>query len=69
MGDKIMVTESQLRANNKYKKKAYDQLNIRLRKDGGEKQKFQDYADSLDMSLAKFITASLNYIIDHGIKP
>ena len=69
MGANSMTTEAQARATNKYKKKAYDQLNIRLRKDRGDKQKFQDYADSLDMSLATFVTASLHYIIDHKIKP
>lgn len=63
-----MVSEAQARATAKYQKKTYDRVDIKLRKDSGAKQKYQDYADSLDLPLAVFIVKALDYVVDHNIK-
>lgn len=69
MGDFNMVSEAQARATFKYQKKTYDVVSLKLRKDSGDKQKFQDYADSLDLPLSVFIVKALHYVVDNKIKP
>ena len=64
-----MISEAKARADAKYHKKTYDTVSLKVRKDSGYKQKFQDYADSLDLSLSDFATRAINYIIDNNIKP
>lgn len=64
-----MISEAKARADAKYAKKTYDIVTVKIRKDTGNKAKFQDYADSLDISLSELINRSLNYIVEHNIKP
>lgn len=69
MGEHSMATEAQIRAIDKYQRKTYDRIVVKVRKENQFKEKFTDYADSLDLSLSEFIIRSLNYVIDHNIKP
>ena len=69
MGDYTMVSEAKARANAKNDKKTYTTIGARVRKDSGLKEKYLEYADSIDMQMSEFIIRSLNYIIDHQIKP
>ena len=63
-----MASEAQIRAIDKYQKKTYDRIIVKVRKEAGEKEKFQAYADSLDLSLQSFITKAVKYIIENNIK-
>lgn len=68
MGDYNMISEAKARADAKYQKKTFDIINAKVRKDTGDKQKFTDYADSLDMSLSQLIIKALHYVVDNKIK-
>ena len=65
---KPMTSEAQIRAIDKYQKKTYDRIIVKVRKETGDKERFQSYADALDLSLQAFITKACNYIIENGIK-
>ena len=64
-----MTSDAHLRAIAKYQKKTYDMVSVKLRKELGYKEKFTEYADSLDISLSELIVRSLNYVVDHKITP
>lgn len=49
----MAVLKAKLRANARYQKKVYDQLAIRLPK--GERERFAEYADEQNMSLAEYV--------------
>lgn len=49
----MAVSEARKRANEKYTKKAYDDLKLRVKK--GEKEKIKEYAESQGKSLNGFI--------------
>lgn len=49
----MTATKAQLKANAKYRKKAYDQLSIRLPK--GERERFAEYASKHGVSLAEYV--------------
>ena len=49
----MTATKAQLKANAKYRKKAYDQLSIRLPK--GERERFAEYASKCGVSLAEYV--------------
>lgn len=68
MGGYGMVTEAQARATMKYQKKTYDRFTVRIRKDSGLKDIYQDYADSLDMTVSTFAVKAMSYIVEHKIK-
>ena len=69
MGEFNMVSEAKARANAKYDKKTYDTIGARVRKDAGAKARYQDYADSLNITLSELIVKSLEYVIENKIKP
>ncbi len=69
MSEYSMTTEAQARATEKYRKKTYDTISVKVRKDSNNKQKYQDYADKLDITLSELILKSLDYVIDHNIRP
>lgn len=49
----MKTSESKIRANTRYNKKAYDQLAIRLPK--GERERFAAYAEGKGLSLAEYV--------------
>lgn len=69
MWETKMVSEAKRASNARYDKKTYTTIGCRVRKDSGLKEKFQDYADSLDIGMSEFIVKSLEYIINNKIKP
>lgn len=48
-----MATQAQLRANNKYQERAYDQISLKVPK--GEKVLFQRFAEEAGLSLREYI--------------
>lgn len=49
----MKTSESKIRANTRYNKKAYDQLAVRLPK--GERERFATYAEGKGLSLAEYV--------------
>lgn len=49
----MKTSESKIRANTRYNKKAYDQLAVRLPK--GERERFATYAEEKGLSLAEYV--------------
>ena len=68
MWETKMVSEAKRAANARYDKKTYTTIGLRLRKDSGLKEKYRDYADSLNIGMSEMIIKALNYVIDNNIK-
>ena len=56
-----MVSKSQIKAKDKYNKKTYDEVKLRVKK--GEKSELQAIAEQQGMSLNAFITTAISEYI------
>lgn len=59
------LPESRKRANAKYRAKAYQQLNIRVKT--GEREKLLEYVNKHDISLNSFATSCMSHCIENDI--
>ena len=58
----IMQTKAHIQATNRYEKKAYDKITLRIRKDGGNgftRDDVKQYADRYGESVAEFILKAI----------
>ena len=68
MWETKMISEAKARADAKYHAKTYTYIGTKVRKDSGLKEKYQDYADSLNIGMSELIVKALNYVINNKIK-
>ena len=59
------LSESQKRANEEYRARAYQQLNIRVKK--GEREKLMSYVNKHDISLNNFAVSCMSHCIENNI--
>jgi len=58
-------SEARIRANNKYNLKAYDTVQLRVKK--GERERLQRYVISRETSINGFFNSCASYCIEHDI--